>query len=89
MLPQCSAAGDESPHVMVETRAEKRMQKLIYPDVPAGLGTIGRRKQIAIRIADAVTSQLPYMRENIEWDTVFAHKMEKVELTDIYPSHAQ
>lgn len=81
VFAQCSAAGDKSPHVMVETKAEERMQQLKFPDDESGRGSIGRRKQIATRLSDAVTSVLPHMKDNIEWDPVFAHKMEAVELS--------
>jgi hypothetical protein len=71
VLPQCSAAGDQSPRIMIDHRAEKRMEKIT-----------GRtqREQIAVRIADAVESILPFMEKNIEWNPVFKHKTEVVEL---------
>ncbi len=81
ILPQCSSAGDKSPHIMVETRAEERMQRLMFPEVESGRNSMGRRKQIAARIADAVTSVLPYVSEDIEWDPVFAHRMEVIKLS--------
>jgi hypothetical protein len=83
ILPQCSAAGDQSPHVMIGEQAETRMQKLMFPDSTLDKGgrTVAQRKQIAVRIADAVTSVFPYMKDNIDWDPVFSHKMEKVELS--------
>ncbi|MCK9412508.1 MAG: hypothetical protein M0Q53_09425 [Prolixibacteraceae bacterium] len=82
IFAQCSAAGDQSPHVILGAKAEERMQKLMGVD-SSEIGTynMGRRKQIAIRIADAVTSVLPYMKDNIDWDPKFAHRMEKVELS--------
>ncbi len=71
ILPQVSAAGDQSPRVLVDERAEKRMEKLT-----------GRTQmeQIGIRISDAVTSILPCMKENIDPNPVFAHRVEQVEL---------
>ena len=82
ILPQCSAAGDQSPHVMVDGKAEERMQRLMDTDsLRTGRGSMGQRKQIAMRISDAVTSVLPYMKDNIDWDPVFAHQMEIVELS--------
>lgn len=80
ILPQCSAAGDQSPHLMIETRAEQRMQELMFPGVETGRGSPGRRKQIAVRIANAVTSVLPYVKNNIEWVPLFIHKMEIVDI---------
>ncbi|HBE41075.1 MAG TPA: hypothetical protein DDW27_07710 [Bacteroidales bacterium] len=82
ILPQCSAAGDQSPHVMIGEKAEIRMQKLMFPDnIESGDRTVTHRKQIAIRIADAVTSVFPYMKNNIDWDPVFKHIVERVELS--------
>ena len=82
ILPQCSAAGDQSPHIMIGERAEARMQKLMFGDsIETGGRTVAHRKQIAIRIADAVTSVFPYMKNNIDWNPVFEHRMEKVELS--------
>ncbi len=71
ILPQVSAAGDQSPKVMVDERAEKRMEKLT-----------GRTQteQIGIRISDGVTSILPFMKENIDTSPVLKHRVEQVEL---------
>ena len=81
ILPQLSSAGDQNAIVQVEKRAEERMQRLMFPDVESGRSSMGRRKQIATHISDAVTSVLPYMKDNIEWDPVFAHRMRIVELS--------
>ena len=71
IMPQVSAAGDQSPKLMVDERAEQRMEKLT-----------GRTQmeQIAIRISDGVTSILPFMKQNIDWSPVFVHRVEQVEL---------
>ena len=71
VLPQVSAAGDQAPKVMVDERAEKRMEKLT-----------GRTQmeQIAVRIADGVTSILPFMKQNMDPSPVFKHRVEQVEL---------
>lgn len=84
ILPQCSAAGDQRPEdfFKFDFKAEERMQQLMFPGVETGgRGSIGRMKQIATRISDAVTSVLPYMKDNIEWAPIFAHKMEVIELS--------
>jgi len=72
VLPQCSAAGDQSPSVLVDKKAEARMQRLTGRS---------RRGQIAVRIADAVTSVLVVAEKNIDWNPVFAHRVEQVELS--------
>ncbi len=82
VLGQCSAAGDQSPHFLIGARAETRMQKLMFPDsIDTGDRTIGLRKQIAIRIADAVTSVLPYMKDQIDWNPKIGYQMQEVELS--------
>ncbi len=72
ILPQLAAAGDQSPHLLVDRRAEERMQKITGHNL---------RQQIAVRIADAVTSVLPYMKDHIETNPLLAHRVEQVELT--------
>jgi len=82
ILPQCSAAGDLGPFVMVGAKAEERMERIMGPDsIETGRFSMGRRRQIAIRIADAVTSVFPYMKKNIEWDPKFVHRTVNVELS--------
>jgi hypothetical protein len=82
VLAQASAAGDQSPHVMIGGKAEERMQKILDLDTDGtGRGSLGRRKQIALRISDAVTSILPAMRENIEWAPVVDHRQQIVQLS--------
>ncbi len=71
VLPQCSAAGDQSERVMIHRRAESRMEEITGEN---------RRDRIAQRIADAVTSVLPYMDEHIDWNPVFAQRMETFDL---------
>jgi len=72
VFPQCSAAGDQSPAILVGRKAEDRMDRLTGRT---------RRQQIAVRIADAVTSVLPVMKKTIDWNPAFAHRMERVELS--------
>ena len=72
VFPQCSAAGDQSPVVLVAKKAEARMERLTGRS---------RREQIAVRIADAVTSVLPVMEKTVDWNPAFSHRMERVELS--------
>ena len=82
VLPQCSAAGDQSPHIMVGSKGEERMQRIMGPDnIEIGRQKMGHRKQIAVYIADAVTNVFPYMEEHIDWDPEFDHRMESLELS--------
>jgi hypothetical protein len=67
---------------MVGDKAEEHMQRLMMPDsIKTGRSSIGQRKQIAIKIADAVTSVLPYVKKEIEWSPKFAHRTETVQLS--------
>lgn len=81
IFPQCSAAADISPHLRIGKKAEERMQKILFSEIDSGKAGLSRRKQIAVRIADAVTSVLPYMKDNIEWTTIFQHKNETIQLS--------
>lgn len=76
VLPQASAAGDQSPHLIgrrnKRENAEQRMERITGRN---------RRQQIAVRIADAVTSVLPHIEKTLEWNPAFAHRVEQVELT--------
>ena len=82
VLTQAGSAGDQSPHLLLGGKAEERMQRIMGLDKDGvGRGSLAQRKQIAIRITDAVYSILPYMKKNIEWNPVFAHKIETIELS--------
>jgi len=82
VLAQSSAAGDQSPHVMVGSKAEERMQHLLgFDEDGTGRGSIGQRKQIAKRIADEVIDLFPVMKANIYWHPVFNHEMKLVPLS--------
>jgi hypothetical protein len=83
ILPQISAAGDLATTVMVEKKAEERMQQIMFPQDTNSREM--RIKQIAVRISDAVTSVLPYMKNTIESKPLLAHKMMKVDLPGGFP----
>ena len=72
ILPQCSAAGDQFPGVLVGRQAERRMEEITGRN---------RREQIAVRLADAVTSILPFMEKSIDWNPVMHHRTENLELS--------
>jgi hypothetical protein len=71
ILAQASAAGDQSPHLLLSKAAEERMWRLM-----------GRtqREDLAVRIADAVTGALPYMEKEIDWQPVLMHSVETINL---------
>ena len=72
VLPQCSAAGDQCPYVQVDKKAEARMWRL------AGRS---QRGQIAVDLADAVSSVLPVAQKTIDFDPVLAHRVEQVQIS--------
>jgi hypothetical protein len=71
VLPQCSAAGDQSPHIQWGKAAEERMLVLSGRT---------RRQEIAVRIADAVSATLPFMEKERRADPVLEHRGEVLEL---------
>lgn len=83
VLSQASSAGDQSPHIMWGSKGEERMQRImgLVGEDGVGRGKIAQRKQFAMRITEGVTSILPYMQKNIEWNPAFAHKTETIQLS--------
>ena len=72
VLPQCSVAGDQSPHIQWGRAAEERMQALAGRTL---------RQELAIRIADAVSATLPLMAGDRQSDLELVHGVETVELS--------
>jgi hypothetical protein len=64
IMPQCSAAGDQSPHLLLYKRAEENMLRR------KGLT---QRQEIARRIANAVDDVLPFAKGEIVSAPAFAH----------------
>ena len=82
VLPQSSAAGDQSPHFRIGESAELRMQQLMFPEeTEIGDFTVAHRKQIAIRIADAVSSVYQYVNDKIDWNPILKNEMKTVDLS--------
>ncbi len=71
VLPQCSAAGDQSPHIQWDKAAEARMRRL------AGRS---ERQEIAMRIAAAVEAALPLAALERHSKPVLQHRWETVDL---------
>ncbi|NLF93520.1 MAG: hypothetical protein GX564_06495 [Oligosphaeraceae bacterium] len=74
VLQQIAASAEQWPRVLIESRAQERMLKML-----------GRswRQELAIRLADAVTSILPCLQQHIEWDPAFVHRVEQIELPQL------
>jgi len=80
VLPQCSAAGDQSPHLMWKKRAEARMLRL------KGLGKsdadvrMAERAEIGNRIASAVDEVLPLVAKDIRDEIAMKHLVRTLDL---------
>ena len=72
ILPQCSAAGDQSPHLLLHKQAAARMREL---------KGVSERQEIALRLADAVDAVLPVVKDDLRRQMPFAHTVETIELT--------
>ena len=72
VLQQVAVSGEQWPRALVERRAEERMRKITGRN---------RREEIAVRLANAVTSVLPYIQDQVEWNPTFVHRVEQVELS--------
>lgn len=71
VLPQCSAAGDQSPHLLLHNRAEERMRSL---------RGVTEREEVARRIAHAVEDVLPLTRAEIHTNLPLGHQVCTLEL---------
>jgi hypothetical protein len=78
LLPQCGAAGDQSPHILLHKQGEELMLKR---------KGISSRQEIALRIADAVDKVFPYVRERkyIRDRVIFRHLVNPLDL----PAHEE
>jgi hypothetical protein len=76
VLPQCSPAGDQSPHLIYRKQAEQVM------DARRGLS---RRQEIARRIANAVDDVLPVAKADIKTRLVFRHTVASADLPEQQP----
>ena len=76
VFPQCSAAGDQSPHPIYRKQAEQVM------DARRGLS---RRQEIARRIANAVDDVLPVAKADVKARLVFRHTVAGVDLPEHDP----
>ena len=80
ILPQCSAAGDQSPHLMWKKRAELRMLELkgLCEDESGRL--MAERTEIGRRIANAVDEVLPLVAKDIHHEAVLRHEVQIIQL---------
>jgi len=80
ILPQCSAAGDQSPHRLIAARAEERMLRLKYGDGLDRGCNLGLRRDLARRIADAVGDAEPAARLELHDRVVLKHEQRRLDL---------
>jgi hypothetical protein len=71
ILPQCSAAGDQSPHFIINGRLEEDMRKR---------KGVSERQEIAIKIANAVDYVFPFAKSDIRTDLPFKHITQEIDL---------
>jgi hypothetical protein len=71
ILPQCSAAGDQSPHFLLYSRTEENMRKR---------KGVSERQEIAIRIANAVDYVFPLAKNDIRTSVPFKHIVQDISL---------
>jgi hypothetical protein len=80
VLPQCSAAGDQSPHIMWKKRAEARMLRLKGLCEEGEDVRMAERVEIGRRIAVAVDEVLPLAGKEIHTELSMLHRVATVEL---------
>jgi hypothetical protein len=80
VLPQCSAAGDQSPHRQINRRAEDRMLALKYDTAPDAPLNSALRRDIARRLADAVDDAEPVARKDLRGELVLKHQYRTLDL---------
>ncbi len=74
ILPQCSAAGDQSPHLTMTKKADERMLRLMGLQAEGEPYDFGCRRAIAKRIAQAVTEALPAVSRDIRTEVELVHQ---------------
>jgi hypothetical protein len=80
ILPQCSAAGDQTPHRMINRAAEDRMMKLKYGEGLSNGRNFGLRQDLARRLADAVDDAEPVVRQDLRASITLKHQPRDLEL---------
>jgi len=71
ILPQCSSAGDQSPHFLLYGQAEENMRKR---------KDVSERQEIGIRIANAVDYVYPLAKSDIRTNVPFGHVVQDINL---------
>jgi len=74
ILPQCAAAGDQTPHRQIDRRAEERMMKLKFGEGLNNGWNMALRQDLARRVADAVQDAEPVVRQDLRDTAVLKHE---------------
>lgn len=81
VLAQCSASGDQSPHLVgLQERPDRRPTAESAETRMWRLSARNQRQDIAIRVADAITSILPFMEKELTAAPIFRHLSKNIEL---------
>jgi len=80
ILPQCSAAGNQTPHRLIQARAEERMLMLKYGEGRSKQRNLALRQDLARRIADAVGDAEPAVRQELHDSVTLKHEHRNLEL---------
>lgn len=80
VLPQCSAAGDQSPHRLIAKAAEDRMLQLKYGGVVGRPLNAALRADIALRLAAAVDDAEPAARKDLHDEATVKHESRTLDL---------
>jgi len=80
ILPQCSPAGDQSPHLLIGKKEEGRMLELRGFKEKEEDIRMSARKEIGRRIANAVDDVLPYTKEDMKQEVEFKHIVKTINL---------
>lgn len=80
VLPQCSAAGDQTPHRLIATRAEERMLRLKFGEGIDRGRNLALRRDLARRLADAVGDAEPVVRADRRRAVPMGHEYRRLDL---------
>jgi hypothetical protein len=80
ILPQCAPAGDQSPHLMFDQKAEARMLRLRGLPAEGGDLRLAERAEIARRLTTAFEEALPPAAADKRGTLALAHAVRTVEL---------
>ncbi|MEW6752005.1 MAG: hypothetical protein AB1505_13655 [Candidatus Latescibacterota bacterium] len=88
VLPQCSAAGDQSPHRLIAKRAEERMLRLKYGGGTERPLNAALRRDIARRVAEALDDAEPAIRRDLRAEAEVACRELRLDLPhwDVTPA---